>query len=279
MSYDRSRNWCFTLNNYVDEDEYWVYSLSAEVACSYVVCGKEVGEGGTPHLQGYCNFKEKKSLSQVRSYAPRAHWEISEGTPLQASDYCKKDGNFYESGSLPLSQAAKGEAGKAAELARWEGYGVAASEGRLKDIPLKVLAQYGKGILWAVTSRIQFNLSDTTEQMLWYWGASRTGKSRKAREDHPDAYLKMCNKWWDGYQGQDTVIIEDFDTSHSVLCHHLKIWADRYRFPAEFKGGKFDIRPRRIIVTSNYNPACIWPLETDLSPILERFKCIQFFKL
>lgn len=62
----------------------------------------------------------------------------------------------------------------------------------------------------------------------------------------------MMNKWWDGYRGQDVVILDDITPDHACLCYHLLIWSDHYSFNAEVKGGSVNIRPRIIIVTSNY---------------------------
>lgn len=111
----------------------------------------------------------------------------------------------------------------------------------------------------------------------WYWGPSGTGKSLEARRRWDAHYYKNCNKWWCGYNGQETVLIEDFDKNHQCLCHHLKIWADRYPFTAEVKQGSTGtIRPARIVVTSNYHPRDIWPDAGDLEPILRRFKIVHF---
>ena len=77
--------------------------------------------------------------------------------------------------------------------------------------------------------------SDAETPHRWIWGPAGTGKTRSVWLEYPDLYPKMANKWWDGYQGEETVLIDDFDKRHEPLIHHLKVWAQQAPFLAEEK--------------------------------------------
>lgn len=91
----------------------------------------------------------------------------------------------------------------------------------------------------------------------WFMGDTGAGKSKEARArylaTHGTPYLKMLNKWWDGYQGEKVVILDDITPDHTHIQHHLLQWLDHYPFNAEVKGGTINIRPEIIIITSNYS--------------------------
>jgi len=219
-------------------------------------------------------FAQVKTFAAVRDLFSFCKPHIEPTVDLQASiEYCKKDGAVTERGKRPASSVEKG----VMEKKRWELILLNAKAGRFDEIPAQVQFQHARVIDYIYNRDSSASTpKDTTQQMLWLWGDSGSGKSRSAREKYPDAYLKMCNKWWDGYHGQPVVIIEDFDAVHNVLCHHLKIWGDRYPFNAELKGSARKIRPDLLIVTSNYHPSQIWFTGAELDPILRRYKTIEF---
>lgn len=241
----QGKNWCFTINNWISLDEENIRSWPYR----YYIYGKEEApETGTPHLQGYVIFNKNFRLAGVKKLSPTAHWELARGSTEQNIVYCSKSGVVEEAGEKPMTKRQLGEQ----EKERWDTAWNAAKEGRFEDVPSDIKFRFYRAM--KDIAKDHMVKPDDAEDVtgVWIYGAAGVGKSRKAREDYPGAYLKMQNKWWDGYQGEDYVILDDFDSKE--LGHHLKIWADRYSFLAETKGGALHIRPKKFVITSNYGP-------------------------
>lgn len=101
----RARSYCFTVNNYAYED----LMAFLDIECKYKCFGFEEGENGTPHIQGYVQFRNPTSFLTMKRCLPRAHIEIAKGTPAQNIEYCSKDGDFHEFGDRPHEGGAKGK--------------------------------------------------------------------------------------------------------------------------------------------------------------------------
>lgn len=89
---------------------------------------------------------------------------------------------------------------------------------------------------------------------IWIWGPPGTGKTTFARTEYAEPsqiYVKAQNKWWDGYTGQKVVVLDDLDSD--CLAHYLKIWADKWSFLGEVKGGTVAPVYETFVVTSNYS--------------------------
>lgn len=104
---------------------------------------------------------------------------------------------------------------------------------------------------------------------LWIYGPPGTGKSHFARMTYGKSlYIKPQNKWFDGYQGEDAILLDDLDLS--VLGHYLKIWADKWECTGEVKGGMVNLKHTKFIVTSNYLPSDLWKDDEPMRKAIER---------
>lgn len=281
----RAKRWCFTINNYSQDT---IQKLTG-IDCLYLVFGKEEGEEThTPHLQGFIIFNQRKTFNTVKKIlGDETHIEMSRGTVKEASDYCKKDGDFYEKGTLPEEQQTRG--GQATKR-KWEEALKAAKEGRFDDLPPDLYIRYRNSFKQIYQEEVNRNTKEIPDinlkdHFLWIYGPTGTGKSHLARElakridpDH-QPYLKGLNKWWTGYKMQKVVIIEEAcPDSCKFLAPLFKQWCDKWPFTAETKGGSFEngIRPDYIIITSNYSIMECFPSQTDYDPM--RRRCHEFYK-
>lgn len=262
------RRWVFTLNNYTEEDERRLSTFD----CSYLVYGREIGSSGTPHLQGFVVFTRTKRLSAVVALLNRrAHWEPTRGTNEEASNYCRKDGNFIEFGSIPV----RGRSNLLTQCAEDVLLGVPPLS-IAKSHPAVYVRHY-RG-LKELANAVQEPYNHDDVRGLWIFGKPGTGKSRYVRDTYgDDMYLKSQNKWFDNYHDQTTILLDDFDRQGECLGHLIKIWSDRYACTGETKGGTVSLRHHRFVVTSNYTIAELFGSDVEIyRAILRRFTIMNF---
>jgi len=283
ISKHQAKHWIFTWNNYdeVSVEESWE---KWQPMMTYMIFAYEVGlVSGTPHIQGYIVLKKKERFESVRALCPTAYWAPAKGTPRQASDYCKKPpsmggGHWKEFGELPASAA---EAGGQTQKEKWVKIHEFAKANNLdqflEDCPMESFLYMRKFEDLTKTYKPKPRDLPVLENY-WYLGKSGTGKSRCARADFPDLYLKpTATKWWPNYKGQKNVLIDDLGKTHDYVLEWLKGWGDHYPFEAENKGNHTgEIRPERIIVTTQYHWDDITDDQELRDAIARRFKIVRF---
>lgn len=269
----QSKYWCFTLNNYDDD-----YRPDLVFTYDYIIYGREESSTGTAHLQGYVVFKQRHRLAQLKKLCNAAHWEKARGTPQQNRAYCQKEGDYKEFGTLPNTPQEQGGQANSDKWRDIHALAQARNEGEfLEAYPFESFMYMSKFKSLEITYAPQpTNLLELDNH--WFTGPSRSGKSSTARRENPGAYIKpTSSKWWPNYKGEEVVIIDDLGKPHAHVIDWLKNWADFYPFQAETKGSHTGlIRPKKIIITSNYHWDDIVTDEPLRSAISFRFKLRTF---
>lgn len=255
-----NKNWCFTLNNY-DDDDIINLNDSLERGVTYMIYGKETGESGTPHLQGYLELEKVTRLEAVKKLlkCPSIHLEGRKGTQEQAIQYCMKENNFEELGEKRISGRPKGDKinNKALQCIQELKNGRSMAEIACDPTTSFNMLKH----LMTVAPLIEKGRDpEHPPEIYWYWGKTGTGKTRRAYWEAQ--HLQQCQEpyvkssagiWFDGYDGQKVAIFDDLRSNWFEYSFLLKL-LDRYPHRVQIKGGSRQWKPDVIYITSPFPP-------------------------
>nr|UOF81080.1 rep protein [Cressdnaviricota sp.]UOF81292.1 rep protein [Cressdnaviricota sp.] len=247
------RNLCGTINNWTQAD----LELLLELPYKYRVIGKEIGsESKIPHLQFYIELSRQMEFRRIKKFIPRGHFKARYGEQIEAINYCKKDGDYIEEG-IPVSQGARTDLKEMCQAIK---NGTLTLDNILEEDPY-MYHMYGRTFKEYHTKINRKNFRKWMTTCDWIYGPTGTGKSIRAFKDYnPDThYLLNVNDggWWEGYTGQETVIINEFRGQITygelldLIDMHPKTVKQRCKEPAQFLA-------KHIIITSSMHPSEVY---------------------
>lgn len=268
----KSRKWCFTLHKWHANH---VLRLRHPESYSgqYVIFGREVSPStGSRHLQGFLYFKSPITRDGVKKRLGdgfnHIHLEMAKGTVDENYRYCSKDGDFEQYGDKP-SQGLRSDLLKIRDQIK---IGVPEQEIASTYFTRWVIYRRSFEAYRKLVHEPRLRLE---LEVFLIVGAPGTGKTRFIWENHSASKggLWMSHdptlQWFDGYDGQRTVVLDDFrgGADFAFLLRLLDI----YPVQVPIKGGFKSWIPERIYITSNVE-ADGWYPNVDIAPLLRRIK-------
>jgi len=262
-----AKDWCFTINN----PEPWHLEAIETMDWAYLVYQVEVGESGTPHIQGFVQLRDKQRKTAILNHISEhgdpdlgGHWEKRRGTPSEAAHYCMKPvpdcdckhckdlerfDDFVEQGHLSLGDASQ----RLAEVAR-----IIKSKGLHHTIDRfpEVYLQYHNGMKALAK---HFTVPETRDTVVTVvWGASGKGKTFYARQAPAPYLLAPPGRGQTDFFGDyrpdvhQTIVVDDYYGNWKFTTF-LRV-CDVHPTEVQTKGGFEQCLARHIVFTSNVPP-------------------------
>lgn len=230
----------------------------------YSVYCWEVGKvNKRPHCHIWLHFRNARSFLSVQRLFTRCNIEKGKGNDDQAAKYCKKDGRFEEIGH-PTCQ------GERTDLRILVGQIASGETCCSKIIREEALTyhMYGRTLEKAEDLFQRDVFRSIPTKGIWLYGGTGTGKSSYAFNGYdPRTHYNKClgdgdSRWWDGYVGQRTIIIDEFrgELSFSFILKLIDRW------PLNLPRRNREPTPclaEEVIITSCYHPHYIYKDETQ----------------
>lgn len=254
-----SRGWIITINNPLQATP--LEGVSTQPGVKVLVGQKEVGEQGTPHFQLFLETKNPVRLSYVKKLFPSCHAEKRRGTKIEAVQYVTKENTrvdgpwIYHCKGLSLDQYIRSLSKSGNTESGLESIKVLLDEGcseeRIADDFFTDWVRHYKA--FREYKLLKTKPRNSFKKLIVILGPSGTGKSKFCLEQYGNAYWKQRSNWWDGYNGEEVVILDEF---YGWLPYDLLLrLCDRYPLLLERKGGQVQCEATTVVITSNISPA------------------------
>lgn len=202
------------------------------------------------HIQGYIQFKRSVRLAAVKKYIGVAcHVEPARGSCEDNINYCSKEDTRIEG---PYTYGKPSRQGKRSDLEKCKE--ILDDTKSMKEVFKKQFAsavKYHK----AFDRYLAIEMEETERkwQMEVYVliGEPGSGKTRYVYDNNENVFSPIITPgkwWWDGYKGQETVLIDDIREVNPTYVLQL---TDRYPMRVEYKGGSCNFCSKKIYFTSN----------------------------
>jgi len=255
----RARNWCFTYNADEEQAVSWLTAnppLTIELGSYTKYLHYQLEKAPTTgqiHLQGFVCFEALKTMQQAKDYfeSSTIHVDKMLGTVAQNIVYCSKSATKL-AGPWTLGEAPKG-AGHRSDL---DGVSEAIHAGVSKrqlamDFPVAVI-KYAKGID-NLRHALDYSPKWRTMTVTYIWGDAGVGKTRAVWDsvDDPTKLYKVegDGKWWDGYDGQEAILFDDFRGQIPFL--RMLEYIDGHPVQMEVKGAHVYAKYTKVWITAN----------------------------
>lgn len=204
------------------------------------------------HFQGFLELKTPQRISGVKRYLQcnHIHCEPLESTSQHAKDYCTKTDTrvsptFWEVGVWRANrQGARTDIDDVRRMVM--------ERRSLLEIGMAhtgTFLRYHRGI--QLLLNLQRPPPRPKIEVHLYVGPPGCGKSYRVASEYPEAFWKSPgNKWWDGYSGQEVVVLDDYHGNWmgiSILLNLLQ----PHPCQVEVKGGMMYFHAKTVVLTSN----------------------------
>lgn len=277
----RSRRWCFTHFWRSPREIYRLRELGTENGelVRYLLIGREqCPRTGRRHIQGYVELRKAVGLRGIKrafgEYYHKAHFEPAKGDFAANREYCTKEGDFEEFGRPAVTS--QGRRSDLEEI-RTE-IQAGATELDVADRHFAQWVVYRRSF-GAYRSLLSPPKHRPQLEVYLLQGKAGLGKTRFVFErchghQKPLWISRPSLQWFDGYQGEEDVLIDDFrgQCEYEFLLRVLDI----YPLQVPIKGGFVPWNPLRIWITSNLDPESWFPTICDLGPLRRRIRrCVK----